>query len=166
MTDLERRALLGDRQAQEECTRKRILLPCWRCGGEAEVKQVSTVGRPLFAVSCKKHYCGAYGCAHRTEKKAILYWNTRPVPPLGRCKDCENTCPGNDDSYIVCVIHGHAVNNDNWCDQFELKKPNCRGCAHWRGNEHDACAPCSDCDGVMEADNFCKNFESRKESRK
>lgn len=90
MTELERRALLGDKQAQEECTRKRILLPCWRCGGEAEVKQVSTVGRPLFAVSCKKHYCGAYGCAHRTEKKAILYWNTRPVPPLGRCEDCAN----------------------------------------------------------------------------
>ena len=30
--DLERRALLGDRQAQEECTAKQILLPCSFCG--------------------------------------------------------------------------------------------------------------------------------------
>lgn len=49
MTDIERRALLGDPQAQEECTRRGIVLPCpigvlkrlsilyppptwWRCG--------------------------------------------------------------------------------------------------------------------------------------
>lgn len=89
MTDLERRALLGDAEAQRKCTEKGIVLACWRCGGEAEVKQVSTVGRPLYAVSCKKHYCGAYGCAHRTEKEAISYWNTRPAPPIGRCRECE-----------------------------------------------------------------------------
>lgn len=88
MTDLERRALLGDAEAQRECTEKEIVLPCWRCGGQAEAKQVSGVGRPLYAVSCKKHYCGAYGCAHRTEKEAISYWNTRTAPPIGRCKDC------------------------------------------------------------------------------
>ena len=90
MTDLERRALLGDAEAQRECTEKGIVLACWRCGGETEIKQVSTVGRPLYAVSCKKHYCGAYGCAHRTEKEAILYWNTHAAPPIGRCKDCAN----------------------------------------------------------------------------
>lgn len=28
MTDLERRALLGDKQAREECTRNDIVLPC------------------------------------------------------------------------------------------------------------------------------------------
>lgn len=124
MTDLERRALLGDKQAQEECTRQGIVLPCWRCGGEAEAKQVSNVGRPLYAVSCKKHYCGAYGCAHRTENEAISYWNTRPEPPIGRCKDCGN----------------------------------------WRGKQGDEYAPCKDCDGVMEADNFCRNFEPREDN--
>ena len=90
MKELERRALLGDKQAQEECTEKGIVLPCWRCGEGAEVKQVSNVGRPLYAVSCKNHYCGAYGCAHRTENEAILYWNTRTAPPIGRCKDCKH----------------------------------------------------------------------------
>lgn len=38
MTDLERRALLGDRQAQEECTRHGIVLPCPFCGGDYEPK--------------------------------------------------------------------------------------------------------------------------------
>lgn len=90
MTEIERRALLGDRQAQEECTQRGIVLPCWRCGGEANVYQTSAFGRPLYAVSCKKHYCGAYGCAHRTEQEAISYWNTRSAPPIGRCRECKN----------------------------------------------------------------------------
>lgn len=37
MTDLERRALLGDRQAQEECTRQGIVLPCPCCKGKGKV---------------------------------------------------------------------------------------------------------------------------------
>lgn len=170
VTNLERRALLGDRQAQEECTRQGIVLPCPLCKSGVSVMEIAPHAE-LMGWLEYKYEGGAFltcdcGYAVSGDNKAdvIRKHNTRPAPPIGRCKDCENTCPGNDDSYIVCVIHGHAVNNDNWCGQFELKKPNCRGCAHWRGNEHDACAPCSDCDGVMEADNFCKNFEPREEN--
>ena len=32
---------------------------------------------PVYVVSCKKHHCGAYGCAHQTKKNAVAYWNTR-----------------------------------------------------------------------------------------
>lgn len=78
MTDLERRALLGDKQAQEECTRQGILLPCWKCGGEAEVNELHTGGKPIYAVACKKHYCGAYGAGSASVPKAIEFWNTRP----------------------------------------------------------------------------------------
>lgn len=91
--DLERRALLGDRQAQEECTRLGVLLPCWRCGGKAAVKRLNTCGKPVFAVSCEKHYCGAYGCAHPTAQKAIKYWNTRSAPPIGYCRECRHWTP-------------------------------------------------------------------------
>ena len=111
MTNLERRALLGDREAQEECTRRGIVLPCWRCGGDAEVKQVHTVGRPLYAVSCKKHYCGAYGCAHRTEKEAISYWNTRPAPPIERCVECAERNTGDGD---LCFYESE----DDFCSGF------------------------------------------------
>ena len=90
MTDKEliRRALLGSREAQQECTEKGIVLPCWRCGGESEIQELHTGGKPIYAVTCKKTYCGAYGCACSTQQKAIEYWNTRPAPPIGRCKDC------------------------------------------------------------------------------
>ena len=90
MTDKEliRRALLGSREAQKECTEKGIVLPCWRCGGESEIQELHTGGKPIYAVTCKKTYCGAYGCACSTQQKAIEYWNTRPAPPIGRCKDC------------------------------------------------------------------------------
>lgn len=90
MTDKEliRRALLGDHEAQQECTGKGIVLPCWRCGGESEIQELHTGGKPIYAVTCKKTYCGAYGCACSTQQKAIESWNTRPAPPIGRCKDC------------------------------------------------------------------------------
>ena len=90
MTDKEliRRALLGDQDAQKQCTEAGIVLPCWRCGGESEIQELHTGGKPIYAVTCKKTYCGAYGCACSTQQKAIEYWNTRPAPPIGRCKDC------------------------------------------------------------------------------
>lgn len=90
MTELERRALLGDQKAQEECTEKGIVLPCWRCGGESEMQELHTGGKPIYAVTCKKTYCGAYGCAYSTQQKAIEYWNTRPTPPVGRCGECKH----------------------------------------------------------------------------
>ena len=120
MTDLERRALLGDAEAQRECTEKGIVLACWRCGGETEIKQVSTVGRPLYAVSCKKHYCGAYGCAHRTEKEAILYWNTRPAPPIGRCGECAYGIPYKEE-HIICKGRWTDKTYNDFCSDFVPK---------------------------------------------
>lgn len=89
--DLIRRALMGNEQAQEECTEKGIVLPCWRCGGESEIQELHTGGKPIYAVTCKKTYCGAYGCAHSTKQEAIEYWNARPAPPIGRCGECRHS---------------------------------------------------------------------------
>lgn len=71
------RALLGDREAQEAFTARGELLPCWRCGGQAEIEELHTGGKPIYAAVCKNHYCGAYGCAYATESEAAGYWNTR-----------------------------------------------------------------------------------------
>lgn len=87
--ELIRCALLGSREAQKQCTEAGIVLPCWRCGGESEIQELHTGGKPIYAVTCKKTYCGAYGCAHSTQQKAIEYWNTRPAPPIGRCGECK-----------------------------------------------------------------------------
>lgn len=56
---IKQRAMLGDKEAQRKITERGELLPCWRCGGEAELQEIHTGGKPVYAVSCKKHHCGA-----------------------------------------------------------------------------------------------------------
>lgn len=115
MAELERRALLGDRQAQEECTRRGIMLPCWKCGGKAEVNELHTGGKPIYAVACKKHYCGAYGAGSASVQKAIEFWNTRLAPPIGLCKECA-AYMGN-----KCMNTGYYKPETGFCDDFEPK---------------------------------------------
>ena len=123
MTDKEliRRALMGSREAQQECTEKGIVLPCWRCGGESEIQELHTGGKPIYAVTCKKTYCGAYGCACSTQQKAIEYWNTRPAPPVGRCRDCfqyHSEGPG----VGYCSLDDQGREETNFCSEFEPKE--------------------------------------------
>ena len=123
MTDKEliRRALMGSREAQQECTEKGIVLPCWRCGEESEIQELHTGGKPIYAVTCKKTYCGAYGCACSTQQKAIEYWNTRPAPPIGRCKDCfqyHSEGPG----VGYCSLDDQGREETNFCSEFEPKE--------------------------------------------
>lgn len=70
-------ALLGDHEAAQRVTERGELLPCWRCGTNSEMEELHTGGKPIYAVVCKNHYCGAYGCAHPTKTDAASYWNTR-----------------------------------------------------------------------------------------
>lgn len=125
MIDLERRAMLGDRQAQEECTRKGIMLACPFCGGKASVScdpngTVDAMER-IWAYTVVCNRCCATSGLGFSQIMMIRKWNTRCVPPVGLSKDCKS----------------------------------------WRGDQNDADAPCSDCDGIMEADNCCKNYEPR-----
>ena len=78
MTDLERRALLGDRQAQEECTRKGVVLPCPFCGGEAELIEEDG----FCTVVCKDRYCISNDIRPEYSEAmvALADWNTRQGP--------------------------------------------------------------------------------------
>ena len=84
MNDIERCALLGDRQAQEECTRKGIALPCPQCFCAMQEK-----GEYFLH---PKSWCGFSFPYSEDEfvvsKKCLSDWNTRLAPPIGRCKDC------------------------------------------------------------------------------
>ena len=121
MTELEWRALLGDRKAQEECTRRGILLPCWKCGGEAEVNELHTGGKPIYAAACKKHHCGAYGAGSASVPKAIEFWNTRPAPPIGRCMECEHL-KDNDGVCLYCEVFNMTTPGpEAFCCRFEPK---------------------------------------------
>ena len=116
MTDLVRRALMGDREAQEECTRQGIVLPCPICSKKAGLTNdgIHAKGRNAPGSCADYHttwrveclWCGYKTHDYSTEfyfgrttgeisihgsdgkKRALTTWNTRQGPPLGRCETC------------------------------------------------------------------------------
>lgn len=85
--ELIRKALLGDKKAQDECTDKGIMLPCPFCGNEAQL----VFEKGLYAVVCKDGTCIASDIRPEYGELicALTDWNIRPVPPIGRCEDCK-----------------------------------------------------------------------------
>lgn len=127
MTDLERRALLGDQEAQKECTEKGIALPCPHCGAkDAEIIKYA-FGRLRY--ECQS--CHAATCLHGSAKMALVDWNTRPAPPIGRCGDCEYFNPKNSlGTQGICMCGEIEMNYggefyplyDDFCRYFEPKE--------------------------------------------
>lgn len=122
MTELERRALLGDRQAQEECTRKGIVLACPFCGGDFDAE--------FNGVMFKMERTNLY--AHKRTGRCVLDgeiifdlsdWNTRPAPPVGRCGECEKSpdIGTKTKSMRWCRRFRAEVKPDGYCDEFRQK---------------------------------------------
>ena len=90
--ELIRRALLGSREAQQACTDKGIVLPCPCCKGEAYTETFFERKGWRTVVGCSECPVSLSTITYDTEeiaqKKALKDWNTRPAPPVGRCKDC------------------------------------------------------------------------------
>ena len=107
-TDLERRALLGDQQAQEECSKQEILLPCPFCGSRKII--LSNWG--MWRCWCSE--CLGKGDDELRRRDAVRDWNRRPAPPIGRCKDCKHQGTGDAD---IC----HSGIDDEFCSGFEPK---------------------------------------------
>lgn len=117
MTDKEliRRALLGDERAQQECTRREIVLPCPKCGK----------GKIIFWDKKMKWYscwdCGMKSGPKKSFGEALRDWNTRPAPPIGRCKDCfqyHSEGPG----VGYCSLDDQGREETNFCSEFEPKE--------------------------------------------
>lgn len=124
MTDKEliRRALMGDKRAQEECTQKRIALPCPFCGN----KNIRISNWGMWRCWCPE--CLGKSEDSLRERDAIKHWNTRPVPPVGRCENCK--------FYTVlghCKVHSQEPDQhgsgayvemlpDDFCSYFEPKE--------------------------------------------
>lgn len=95
MTYLERRAMLGDAEAQRECTEKGIVLRCPKCFERVIVRGPDdwepTFYDPDSGGDPYEFDCGC-GLAFSTYKydfnEALSDWNTRPAPPIGRCREC------------------------------------------------------------------------------
>lgn len=77
MTDTEK-ALLGDREAAKRLTDAGVLVPCPKCGGQAEVyKYPGEDWQQPYTAKCKKNDCFWIGKDFPTKRQAIREWNTR-----------------------------------------------------------------------------------------
>ena len=127
MTDKEliRRALLGDQQAQRKCTDEEIILPCPLCGGKASV-QKDISGKERYHVVCSKvknacNLVSGLPIWRGSAEEAIAEWNTRPAPPVGKCKDCINaTNPGS--NIVFCDYFERDMMLDDFCSCFEPRE--------------------------------------------
>lgn len=118
--ELIRRALMGDKQAQEECTEKGIVLPCPCCGQEPYTETFFD----------RKGWYAVVGCAdcpiaivtitcdseEKAQQKALKDWNARPAPPIGRCSVCKRQKIRGQN--LFCYVKG-IVRSDGFCDWFE-----------------------------------------------
>lgn len=71
--DKVKRALLGDRKAQAELTKKGRKLPCHVCGKRAEIM----FREGLFVIKCSDEYCNCLCVAEPDRMTAIRKWNER-----------------------------------------------------------------------------------------
>ncbi len=117
MDELIRRALMGDKQAQEECTKKGIALPCPFCKGEAIV-EYDAIAPFEYDVVCGD--CGVRRGISEDKKIALKEWNTRPAPPVGKCKDCKYYT-----AMSHCMVHSLGPDQydpEDFCSYFKLKE--------------------------------------------
>ena len=110
MTELERRALMGDQEAQRECTEKGIVLPCPVCGKSVHWD---------FESELVYHNYG--GCFLSGKFIPLPYWNTRTAPPIGSCDDCNHRYENEDNEY-ECEIHNICPDDNFYCKDFEPKE--------------------------------------------
>lgn len=128
MTELERLALLGDPEAQRECTEKGIAIPCPFCGCEERDMIGLSVSHDQYYYSCEA--CGCNGtivydndnCDY-PERDALSAWNSRPDPPIGRCGECKHRSK---DDPTVCdhPVTGlfDMITPEDFCSYFEPKE--------------------------------------------
>ena len=129
MTELERKALMGDRVAKKECTEKRIALPCPFCGCEERDMIGLSVSHDQYYYSCEA--CGCNGpivfdsdsCDY-PEYDALAAWNRRPAPPIGRCWECSyrEKSTVNNKGFLICPASGMEIIDDDFCSYFEAKE--------------------------------------------
>lgn len=116
MTSLERSALLGDKQAQKECTSRGIVLACPFCGGSDGKTLFKFVHSDLYAHK-RTGRCALDGMIIHN----VADWNRRPAPPIGRCVECKHGIPYKDD-HIMCKGRWADKDYNGFCNDFEPKE--------------------------------------------
>ena len=131
--ELIRKALLGDKKAQDECTDKGIMLPCPCCGQEPYTETFFD----------RKGWYAVVGCAdcpiaivtitcdseEKAQQKALKDWNTRPAPPIGRCGECRHCVGVGKNQALRCTLNSFGVEfgldfitSESFCSYFEPRE--------------------------------------------
>lgn len=119
--ELIRCALMGDKQAQEECAEKGIALPCPLCGDDVTITEIPAhkhciVNLPEYGGGCfiECDNC-TYAISGDDVMDALRTHNARPAPPIGRCGECKNWSEG--DCY-----RQELTKADDYCSYFEPRE--------------------------------------------
>lgn len=119
--ELIRRALLGDKQAQEKCTAQGIVLPCPCCCASVDIVCVPAhehkiLDLPAYQGGCFIECTGCtYAISGENKKEVLKAHNTRPAPPVGRCGECKNWNGG--DCY-----RQELTKSEDFCSYFEPRE--------------------------------------------
>lgn len=129
-TELERKALLGGKEAQVECSVKLMVLPCPKCFGAVSAEQV-VYGQGEWGVKFRCQECGLEvteeqdyiffeGKPIPTGKNPLEKWNERGEAPIGRCMDCVYLHPELTGGWYkeVCRLTGQPRCKDEFCSRF------------------------------------------------
>ena len=116
MTDFVRRALLGDREAQKECTEQGTALPCPFCS-----REITKIRGYMGLTFYKCRTCGATVSFDLPKYNKGLAntdaaWNTRAKPPVGECGTCQRKhLRGRE---WVCEVRGILPDLDDFCSYY------------------------------------------------
>lgn len=132
MTELERLALLGDKKAQERLTELRIPIRCPLCGNPVVLMEVEPHSEKLGWIEYKYEgsafltcSCG-YAISGENKEDVIRKHNSRPAPPIGRCKDClhyfQMECLKIYDDGNASADARQERKPDDFCSYFEPKE--------------------------------------------
>ena len=136
--ELIRRALLGSREAQEELSNKFIPIPCAFCKADGSNMKVQ-YDKGVAWMECQaRGACGPIAESddeYTGEKAAIRAHNTRPAPPIGRCKDCVWSREPTEEDYkeldrdllsykdsLVCDFWEREVWCKDFCSYFDKRE--------------------------------------------
>lgn len=156
MTDLERRALLGDQQAQEECTRQGIVLRCPFCGSLSEIHEAEAISE--YATYKKDIPRNARFLRQVIYPSGRKYYEYRRKTFIPKC--CETSCPGR----IQKQYRTREQAISAWNTRPAPPIGRCEECDLWC-EEQGICTAASDDDlGIYEytePDHFCGYFKQK-----
>lgn len=133
--ELIRRALMGDKQAQEECTEKGIALPCPLCGDDVTITEIPAhkhciVNLPEYGGGCfiECDNC-TYAISGDDVMDALRTHNARPAPPIGRCGECRHCVGVGKNQALRCTLNSFGVEfgldfitSESFCSYFEPRE--------------------------------------------